>query len=76
MIGVPGIAKRLFGAINDAGCSVVIITQGGSEHSICFALPMEQSKKAVAAVEYEFREELVTKEVCVLWKMLILHDLT
>jgi len=36
MIGVPARRKRLFGALRDAGVSVVMISQGSSEHSICF----------------------------------------
>ncbi|MGO9802893.1 MAG: aspartate kinase, partial [Steroidobacteraceae bacterium] len=39
MIGVPGTANRLFGALRDAGISVILISQGSSEHSICFAIP-------------------------------------
>jgi aspartokinase/homoserine dehydrogenase 1 len=36
MIGVPGTAHRLFGALHEAGISVILISQGSSEHSICF----------------------------------------
>ncbi|MCP4200979.1 MAG: aspartate kinase, partial [bacterium] len=37
MVGVPGVAMRLFGALARRGVSVILITQGSSEHSICFA---------------------------------------
>lgn len=37
MIGVPGIANRLFGAIQQAGISVSLIAQASSEYSISFA---------------------------------------
>ena len=40
MIGVPGTADRLFGSLREAGISVVLISQGSSEHSICFAVPV------------------------------------
>jgi aspartokinase/homoserine dehydrogenase 1 len=33
MIGVPGTAHRLFGALHDADISVTLISQGSSEHS-------------------------------------------
>ena len=39
MIGVPGTAHRLFGALREAGISVILISQGSSEHSICCAIP-------------------------------------
>ena len=44
MIGVPGTAHRLFGALRDAGISVILISQGSSEHSICFAIPQAQAQ--------------------------------
>ena len=38
MVGVPGIAQRLFGALARRGVSVILISQASSEHSICFAV--------------------------------------
>ena len=35
MVGVPGAAERLFGALRRADVSVTMISQGSSEHSIC-----------------------------------------
>jgi aspartokinase/homoserine dehydrogenase 1 len=58
MIGVPGTAHRLFGALRDAGISVILISQGSSEHSICFAIPEAQAARAEAAVRKAFDAEL------------------
>jgi aspartokinase/homoserine dehydrogenase 1 len=58
MIGVPGTAHRLFGALRDAGISVILISQGSSEHSICFAIPAEQAARAESAVRQAFDAEL------------------
>ncbi|QED28164.1 bifunctional aspartate kinase/homoserine dehydrogenase I [Microvenator marinus] len=58
MIGVPGIASRLFGALREADVNVVMISQGSSEHSICFAVPEKDTKAARAAVEQAFFAEL------------------
>ncbi len=58
MIGVPGTAQRLFGALRDAGISVILISQGSSEHSICFAIPQAQADGAEAAVRRAFDAEL------------------
>jgi aspartokinase/homoserine dehydrogenase 1 len=58
MIGVPGTAHRLFGALRDAGISVILISQGSSEHSICFAIPEAQAVRAEAAVRTAFDAEL------------------
>jgi len=57
MIGVPGIARRLFGALEDAGVSVILISQGSSEHSICFAVPEAQAESARRATEQAFYAE-------------------
>ena len=43
MIGVPGTAHRLFGALREEGISVILISQGSSEHSICCAIPQAQA---------------------------------
>jgi aspartokinase/homoserine dehydrogenase 1 len=58
MIGVPGTAHRLFGALRDAGISVILISQGSSEHSICFAIPAAQAQRADEAVRRAFAGEL------------------
>jgi aspartokinase/homoserine dehydrogenase 1 len=58
MIGVPGTAHRLFGALRDAGISVILISQGSSEHSICFAIPDEQAPVAEQVVRRAFDAEL------------------
>jgi len=58
MIGVPGTAHRLFGALRDAGISVILISQGSSEHSICFAIPQAQAVRAEEAVRRAFDAEL------------------
>ncbi len=58
MIGVPGTAHRLFGALRDSGISVILISQGSSEHSICFAIPEAQAVQAEEAVRRAFDAEL------------------
>ncbi|MBV9621968.1 MAG: aspartate kinase, partial [Gammaproteobacteria bacterium] len=58
MIGVPGTAYRLFGALREEGISVILISQGSSEHSICCAIPQEQAERAVAVVRRAFEREM------------------
>eukprot|EP00742_Colponemidia_sp_Colp-10_P002563 GILJ01002738.1.p1 GENE.GILJ01002738.1~~GILJ01002738.1.p1 ORF type:complete len:691 (+),score=114.79 GILJ01002738.1:52-2124(+) len=58
MIGVPGVAERLFGAVRAAEISVVLISQASSEHSICFAVPSSQAVRARKTVEEAFYREL------------------
>ncbi len=58
MIGVPGTADRLFGALRDAGISVTLISQASSEHSICFAVPSHAARTVDRVVRNAFRGEL------------------
>jgi bifunctional aspartokinase / homoserine dehydrogenase 1 len=58
MIGVPGVAHRLFGALREVGVSVVMISQASSEHSICFAVPGAEAALARTTVERAFFAEL------------------
>ena len=58
MIGVPGTAERLFGALRDEGVSVILISQGSSEHSICFAVPEADAALTERTVRQAFATEL------------------
>jgi aspartokinase/homoserine dehydrogenase 1 len=58
MIGVPGTAQRLFGALREHGISVILISQGGSEHSICFAIPQAEAERTEQIVRATFEGEL------------------
>lgn len=57
MVGVPGIAERLFRALASRGVNVILISQASSEHTICFAVRAIDSSAADAAVRHEFRFE-------------------
>jgi aspartokinase/homoserine dehydrogenase 1 len=63
MIGVPGTASRLFGALREEGVSVILISQGSSEHSICCAVPREQADRAVLRVRRAFEQELAEGQI-------------
>ncbi|MBA2431444.1 MAG: bifunctional aspartate kinase/homoserine dehydrogenase I [Chthoniobacterales bacterium] len=63
MIGVPGVANRLFGALREVGVSVVMISQASSEHSICFAIPEPQTSLARATLERAFFAELHHRQI-------------
>jgi len=58
MIGVPGIARRLFAALESEEVSVMLISQGSSEHSICFAVPQSQAESARRATQQAFYAEI------------------
>ena len=75
MIGVPGTAERVFAALREARVSVVMISQGSSEHSICLVVRGADCARAEAALGAEFGRELsqgqlqaitVTRDISVL----------
>jgi aspartokinase/homoserine dehydrogenase 1 len=58
MIGVPGTAERVFGALRHGGISVVMISQGSSEHSICCVVREAEVDRAARLLDDAFRREL------------------
>lgn len=58
MIGVPGTAERVFSALHRAGISVVMISQGSSEHSICCAVAARDARRSVEELREAFAREL------------------
>ncbi len=63
MIGVPGTADRLFGALRNAGVSVILISQASSEHSICFAVPSSFADLTRQVVEEAFAGEIAQGQI-------------
>lgn len=58
MIGVPGIAMRLFGVLGKNNINIILITQASSEHTICFCIAPQDVLKAKMCIEEEFTREL------------------
>lgn len=63
MIGIPGVAHKLFGALRAVEVSVVMISQASSEHSICFAVPRLHAELAKKTVQETFVVEMQRGEV-------------
>jgi len=57
MAGLPGVAARALGALEDLGISVSLISMASSEHSLCIAVP----GTAAAAVARRWREVYATE---------------
>jgi bifunctional aspartokinase / homoserine dehydrogenase 1 len=57
MVGVPGVAGRLFHALARDGINVILISQASSEHSICFAVTPTAAAPARRRVDAEFAVE-------------------
>jgi len=58
MMGTAGISARIFGALARRRISVILISQGSSEYSVCFAVPPVEAANAAVAIEDEFDREI------------------
>jgi len=63
MLGVPGIAARLFTAVARSKTSIVMISQASSEQSICFVVPLATRGVVTGALEEEFRQEIARRDI-------------
>jgi aspartokinase/homoserine dehydrogenase 1 len=63
MIGVTGIASRLFGVLAKNRINIILISQASSEHSICLAVLPAFGLKAKKLIEEEFRLEIIDKKI-------------
>jgi aspartate kinase len=63
MMGVPGVAARIFTALAHAGVNVMMISQASSEHNICLIIPRKDQQRAVDALQNEFAEDIACKMI-------------
>ncbi len=63
MVGVTGIASRLFTALASREINIILITQGSSEHSICLAILPKHTKEAKRIIEQEFKVEIIEGKI-------------
>ncbi|CAJ1962597.1 unnamed protein product [Cylindrotheca closterium] len=63
LIGVHGVAKRLFGTLEQVGVNVVLISQASSEHSITFSTIEDDAEMAKEAIAEEFAKELAQEKI-------------
>ena len=63
MLGIPGVAARVFGALAHAHVSVSLISQASSEQSICFTIPGNRADEISALLRQDLREVLARHEI-------------
>ncbi|MFQ6058170.1 MAG: aspartate kinase [Anaerolineae bacterium] len=67
MLGVPGVAAKVFSAVAREGISVLMISQSSSEQSICFVIEQRVSQQALSALERAFELELARRNIDRIW---------
>jgi aspartokinase/homoserine dehydrogenase 1 len=58
MVGMPGVAERLFRTLAASRVNIILISQASSEHTICFAVRNDDAARGIEAIEREFRHEV------------------
>ena len=58
LVGVAGMAGRIFHTMSDAGINIVLISQASSEYSFCFAILPDHAKKAVEIIKKKLKYEI------------------
>ncbi len=61
MVGVTGIAQRIFSALGAKQINIILITQASSEHSLCIAVMPKAAALAKKALQQEFYYEIKEK---------------
>ena len=67
MLGVPGVAAKVFSAVAREGISVLMISQSSSEQDICFVVPAALSERAQRALDAEFVLERNRQDIDRIW---------
>lgn len=63
MVGLPGVAGRIFSALAAGRINIIMISQASSEHSICIVIPDALAGTATGMLEKELDRELSQKQV-------------
>jgi aspartate kinase len=63
MLGLTGVAARIFGAVARAGVNTLLITQASSEQNVCLAVPQAQAAAAVAELRRDLERDVSHHDV-------------
>jgi len=63
MLGLSGVAARIFGAVARAGANTLLITQASSEQNVCFSVPRSDSGAVVRALRQELAEDFSQEDL-------------
>ncbi|MFW6337608.1 MAG: aspartate kinase [Alkalispirochaetaceae bacterium] len=63
MMGIPGMASRVFAAMAHAGVNIIMISQASSEHSICLVVRQNEVERALRGLRRELEYELKRRQI-------------
>ncbi|MBN1231623.1 MAG: aspartate kinase [Anaerolineales bacterium] len=67
MLGVPGVAARIFSAVAATGATVPLITEASSEQSITFAIPCEHVNEVLESLDEAMGNEIENRNIDSVW---------
>ena len=67
MLGVPGVAARIFSAVATTGATVPLITEASSEQSLTFAVPSIMAPQVLEALNEELDPEITNRNIDRVW---------
>lgn len=67
MLGVPGVAARIFSAVATTGATVPLITEASSEQSLCFAVPADMTRAVLDVLEESLAHEVERRNIDRIW---------
>ena len=67
MLGVPGVAARIFSAVATTGATVPLITEASSEQSLTFAVPCDVAGEILSVLERDLAEEIRRRNIDRVW---------
>ncbi len=63
IMGVPGIAAKVFGAVARTGSSIFMISQSSSEQNICFVIQERNAERVIATLNDDLALELSRRDI-------------
>ncbi|MCC5925990.1 MAG: bifunctional aspartate kinase/homoserine dehydrogenase I [Bacteroidetes bacterium] len=63
MVGVAGVAQRIFATMARNSINVILISQASSEYSVCFAVKPEDAPRARILLMEEFEQEMERRRI-------------
>lgn len=63
MIGMPGMASRIFDSLARYNVNIIMITQASSEHSISIVCRTSEAQRAVKGLKIDLEEALIKKKI-------------
>jgi len=63
MLGIPGIAARVFKTVSEKGANILMISQSSSEQNICFVVKQREAQNLVDSLKKEFELEIYRRDI-------------